>query len=229
MSAKKVADALAGVLADTYLLFTKTQNYHWNVVGPQFHQLHLLFEEQYNELFVGMDEIAERIRQIGFPSPGTLAEFLRLSVLTEGSATSAAGMVADLAACHEKVSSRVQACLDAAESNDDDFTVDLMVRRLGAHGKADWMLRSTLGDEPAAPARATTRPAAKAATPAKAVKPAKKAKAKTKKAEAPKSPVKSVQKPATKAVAAPKTGASKSAQSKPAPAANKKKSKVAMG
>lgn len=221
MSAKKVADALAGVLADTYVLFTKTQNYHWNVVGPNFTALHLLFEGQYNELFAAIDEIAERIRQIGYPAPGTLAELLRLSVITEDSATSAAGMVADLAACNEKVASRAQACLELADQDGDDFTVDLMVRRIGAHGKAKWMLRSTLGDEPVAPAAPVARAAVQKASASKAVK---KPKVKAKKVAAPKVVAKPKAKTAPAAKAAPK----KAVAAKPA-ASGKKKSKVALG
>jgi len=216
MSAKKVADALGGVLADTYVLFTKTQNYHWNVVGPYFHSLHLLFESQYQELFTAIDEIAERIRQIGHPAPGTQAEFLKLTVLSEAEAGSAPGMVADLAACNEKVASRVSACLKVAEADGDDGTVDLMVKRLEALSKAGWMLRATLGEE-ATTEVPVARPAAKSAPVAKTTKVAKaKKKTKTPKAKAPvkaAAAAKPVAKAAAKPVAkaAPKTVAKESA------------------
>lgn len=246
MSAKKVADALSGVLADTYVLFAKTQNYHWNVVGPQFYPLHLLFESQYHELFNALDEIAERIRQIGQESPGTLAEFLRLTVISETSATSAAGMVADLAACNDRVASRSEACLKLAEDDGDDFTVDLMVRRIGAHGKAGWMLRSTLGDEPVGTMPAVTKPVARPVAATKTEKNGKKSKTKVKKVATAKSVVtrtavpspapvaktstKTKSKPAPQAVV---KSAPKSAPKKPASAtqtaSGKKKTRVAMG
>lgn len=162
MSVSNVTAALAGVLSDTYVLQVKTQNYHWNVVGPYFPVLHTLFEGQYNELFAAVDEIAERIRQLGDESPGTMAEFLRLTVISEESATSAAGMVADLAACNAKAIGRLEALLQVAEKAEDDSTQDLAIRRLNAHQKAEWMLKATLGDEATGPqvkAETSTPPA----------------------------------------------------------------------
>lgn len=143
----KVAESLELVLADSYLLLVKTQNYHWNVVGPHFQSLHILFENQYNELFVAIDEIAEQIRQLGTVVNGTMAAFLASSAISEESASSAPGMVADLVACQARIISRINQCMSVAQSAKDDSTVDLMVRRLSAHRKAEWMLRSTLGDE----------------------------------------------------------------------------------
>ncbi|MBS1723183.1 MAG: DNA starvation/stationary phase protection protein [Armatimonadetes bacterium] len=223
MSAKKVAEALSGVLADSYVLQVKTQNYHWNVVGPYFHSLHLLFESQYNELFAAVDEIAERIRQLGFHTPGTLSEFLRLSVVSEASSDAAPGMVADLAACNDKICGRLSAALKAAEDMGDDATVDLMVRRLQAHGKAVWMLRATLGDEATAADVATA--AVTRSKPAQA-KPKKTTKAVAAKAPAP--TAKSVK--AAKPKAAPKQKPKAAKKPKVAPkVSTKPKGKVAMG
>lgn len=225
MSNAKVAEALSGVLADTYVLQTKTQNYHWNVVGPQFHSLHIMFEGQYNELFAGVDEIAERIRQIGQPAPGTMAAFLSLTKLSETSATSAPGMVADLVACHAKVMARLNACLKLASQAGDDSTQDLMIRRLNAHDKAEWMLRATLGDE----SPKSERDVAQAEATTKPVKAKKKAKAKPAPAVV-KSPAPTKVAKVTKAPkAAPPTKkptkAATPAVKKPA----KRKSRVAMG
>lgn len=186
MSATKVTDALCGVLADTYVLQVKTQNYHWNVVGPYFPALHILFENQYNELFAAVDEIAERIRQIGESAPGTMAEFLRLTVVSEAEASSAAGMVADLAACNSKLCGRLGALVEIAEKAEDDSTQDLAIRRLNAHQKAEWMLRATLGEEAATPPQKEEIRAEEAAKPAKETKTAKKVKSKPVSAPAPK-------------------------------------------
>ncbi len=210
MSVKQVTEGLSGVLADTYVLFAKTQNYHWNVVGPQFHALHVMFEEQYNELFLAIDEVAERIRQLGSKTPGTLADFLKLSVVSEVSATSAANMVADLASCNQKVAERAGTCLKYAVEAGDDGTQDLMIRRMAAHEKASWMLRATLGDEP----REASSPVAAPARPSKI--------AKTKKPKGAKS-AKSTAMPV--AVASTPT---KGASTKP-PKSAKKKGRVAMG
>lgn len=233
--ANKVVDGLAGVLADSYVLFTKTQNYHWNVVGPHFHSLHALFSDQYNELFTAIDEIAERIRQLGAVAPGTLAEFLKSTSVDETAAASAPGMLADLAACNEKVTKRASACLKAAQDAGDEGTVDLMVQRLNAHAKATWMLRASLGDvaiEPAAKPMAAL-PTTKKALPKKIKKKAKVAKAAAPVAKpaptkvAPTAPAKA-SKPAAKSKAPaskPKPAATKKA--KPAPA--KPKGRVAVG
>ncbi|MCW5936441.1 MAG: DNA starvation/stationary phase protection protein [Fimbriimonadaceae bacterium] len=161
MNAKKISDALNGVLADTYVLFTKTQNYHWNVVGPNFHSLHEMFEEQYTELFAAIDEIAEQIRQLGVASPGTMADFLRLASISEGDSSLSAGeMVADLVESHDRVIARVHACAHVADKEDDESTEDLMTRRLNAHRKTVWMLSATLGHpSPAQPAEPAALPA----------------------------------------------------------------------
>ena len=220
MSSAKVAKSLSEVLADTYVLQTKTQNYHWNVVGPQFHSLHVMFEQQYTELFAAVDEIAERIRQIGHPAPGTMAEFLVLTSLSEADASSAPGMIADLAACHSKVMARLHSCLKLATEAEDDSTQDLMIKRLNAHDKVEWMLRATLGDEPVA---MTVNPKVASAAAVKATKVKKKVKSK---------PVKPVSKPQAKIPAAPtKTMAKAPAKpvSAPPKKVEKKKGRVALG
>jgi starvation-inducible DNA-binding protein len=139
------AAGLAGVLSDTYTLALKTQNYHWNVTGPDFYSLHGMFEAQYDELFEAADTIAERIRALGFPAPGSFKEFQALTAVQEASGrTAASDMVRDLAAGHRVAARSAKRALAAAEKEDDQATVDLMVERITAHEKAAWMLDSTL-------------------------------------------------------------------------------------
>ena len=220
MGSKKVADALSDVLADTYVLFVKTQNYHWNVVGPDFPGLHALFQTQYEELFLAVDEVAERIRQLGYKAPGTLGAFLKATVLSEGEAANAPGMVADLAVCHERLASRSQATIKVADDAGDEGSVDLMVARRKAHDKTAWMLRATLGEEAGAGSgQSEAKPVAVKAAKVEAkprTKPVKKSK--VKKAAQPK-----VVPAAKKAVTA------KTMPVKAATPAAKKKSRQAMG
>lgn len=137
---------LAGVLADTALLALKTQNYHWNVTGPDFFSLHGLFEAQYEELAEATDELAERIRALGFPAPGSFREFLTLGTVEEAKSgtTAAADMVRDLADGHQAVVRTAKRALPSAEADDDQATADMLVARIAAHEKAAWMLESTL-------------------------------------------------------------------------------------
>jgi len=140
-----VAEAASKLLADTYTLYLKTHNYHWNVTGPMFNTLHTMFEAQYTELALAVDEIAERIRAVGHHAPGSYAEFGGLTSLEEASpGTKALDMVANLAADHGRVAASAKALVDAAEEAGDDVCADLGTRRQEVHEKAAWMLRSHL-------------------------------------------------------------------------------------
>jgi starvation-inducible DNA-binding protein len=142
---KEIADGLARVLADTYTLYLKTHNYHWNVVGPMFNTLHLMFETQYNELALAVDEIAERIRALGEPAPGSYAEFSELSTVTEDTEKpEALEMVRRLVEGHESVARTARSVFPAAEKAGDEPTADLLTQRLQVHEKTAWMLRSML-------------------------------------------------------------------------------------
>ncbi len=139
-----VAGALARLLADTYTLYLKTHGYHWNVMGPQFPALHLMFETQYTELALAVDEIAERIRTIGAPAAGSYREMARLtSVKDEPGAPEAMEMVRRLITAHETVVRTAEAVVAAAEPTGDIATVDLATQRVLVHQKTLWMLRAT--------------------------------------------------------------------------------------
>ena len=141
----EIADGLSRLLADTYTLYLKTHNYHWNVTGPMFRTLHLMFEEEYNELWIAGDLIAERIRSLGHPAPGSYAEFSRrTSIPEEDGVPDASSMIANLVAGHEAVSRTARAVLPAAQSAGDEASVDLLTQRLEVHEKTAWMLRSML-------------------------------------------------------------------------------------
>lgn len=142
---ERIADSLAHVLADTYTLYLRTHSYHWNVEGPMFNTLHLMFMEQYTELWNALDEIAERIRALGFPAPGTYAEFARLTSIEERPGVpEAMEMVRRLVKGHEAVTRTVRKGFPAAEKAGDESTVDLLTQRLQIHEKTAWMLRSLL-------------------------------------------------------------------------------------
>ncbi len=139
-----VADGLARLLADTYTLYLKTHGYHWNVAGPQFRSLHLMFEEQYLEMAAAVDEIAERIRALGPTAPGSYAEMAQLaSVPDEAGAPEAMEMVRRLLAANEAVVRTAKAVVRAAEDVGDPASLDLATRRIAVHEKAIWMLRAT--------------------------------------------------------------------------------------
>lgn len=141
----QVAEALSRVLADTFILYLKTHNFHWNVVGPMFHTLHLMFEEQYNELWLATDAIAERIRALGRIAPGSYREFSQLSYLQETEAVlSAKEMIAELLRDHETCARTARWALSVARTAVDAPTEDLLTQRVMAHEKAAWMLRSIL-------------------------------------------------------------------------------------
>ena len=141
----KIADGLAHLLADTYSLYLKTHNFHWNVEGPMFNTLHVMFMDQYTELWNALDAIAERIRSLGYPAPGTYREFARLTSIddTEG-VPDALEMVRLLVAGHEAVARTARATFPAADKGGDESTADLLTQRLQIHEKTAWMLRSLL-------------------------------------------------------------------------------------
>lgn len=142
---KDIANGLARALADTYVLYLKTQNFHWNVTGPHFHDLHLLFESQYEELAEAVDLLAERIRALGFPTPASFAQFSQLtSIKEEQGVPPANDMVKQLLHDHEKVIKTLYDVIAKPEAANDVSTVDLYTIRLTAHTKAAWMLRSIL-------------------------------------------------------------------------------------
>jgi starvation-inducible DNA-binding protein len=145
---QRVADALSNVMADTFVLYLKTHNFHWNVTGPMFHTLHQMFEEQYNELWLAVDAIAERIRSLGFIAPGSYGEFTRLTYLQEAPlAGNASEMIAELLRDQETAARTARSALAAARAAVDAPTEDLLTQRLAAHEKAAWMLRSLLAEE----------------------------------------------------------------------------------
>ncbi|MCA9396543.1 MAG: DNA starvation/stationary phase protection protein [Candidatus Omnitrophica bacterium] len=138
-----VADGLSRVLADTYTLYLKTHNFHWNVKGPMFQTLHLMFEEQYNELWTAVDLIAERIRSVGFVAPGTYSEFQKLTSIEEESGNiKAEKMISSLVEGQEAVIRTLRKVFPVAEAAQDQVTLDLLTQRLQIHEKTAWMLRS---------------------------------------------------------------------------------------
>jgi len=144
----EIAKGLCHVLADTYTLYLKTHNYHWNVTGPMFHALHAMFEEQYTELWLAGDLLAERIRALGFPAPGSHREFSRLAYVREADGVPAAAeMIKELARDHVTAARTARWALSLARSAVDAPTEDLLTRRLAAHEKAAWMLRSLSAEE----------------------------------------------------------------------------------
>jgi len=146
--AQRVADALSNVLADTFVLYLKTHNFHWNVTGPMFGTLHRMFEEQYNELWLAVDTIAERIRSLGFIAPGSYGEFTKRTYLHEPpSAMNANEMIAELLRDHETTARTARSALAVARTTVDAPTEDLLTQRLAAHEKAAWMLRSLLAED----------------------------------------------------------------------------------
>ncbi len=143
----KIADGLSHVLADSYTLYLKTHNFHWNVTGPMFNTLHTMFETHYNELALAVDEIAERIRALGHFAPGTYKAFAKLSSIDEApeSPPEAMAMVKALAEGHEAVARTARKIFSTVEDAGDEVSVDLLVGRMQYHEKTAWMLRATLG------------------------------------------------------------------------------------
>jgi starvation-inducible DNA-binding protein len=142
---KAVADGLARVLADTYTLYLKTHNFHWNVTGPMFNTLHLMFEGQYTEMAAAVDLVAERIRALGHPAPGSYAQFAKLSAVREETGVPGADeMVRQLVEGQEAVARTAREVFPVAERAGDQVTLDLLTQRLQVHEKNAWMLRSLL-------------------------------------------------------------------------------------
>lgn len=140
-----VVEALSHLLADSYTLYLKTHNYHWNVTGPFFNTLHTLFQSQYEELALAVDEIAERIRALGAFSPGSYAAFAKLTKIREDEThIKSDQMIKNLADDQDKVIAAANAVLKAAEKGGDQATMDLAVRRIQHHEKSKWMLASHL-------------------------------------------------------------------------------------
>ena len=142
---KEIADGLSRLLADTYTLYLKTHNFHWNVTGPMFQTLHLMFEQEYTELATAVDEVAERIRALGFPAPGTYTEFSRLSSIEESEGVpSAEDMIRQLVEGQEAVVRTARSIFPVVEKANDEPTADLLTQRMQVHEKTAWMLRSLL-------------------------------------------------------------------------------------
>ncbi len=139
---EKIAESLKHLLADTYTLYLQTHNFHWNVTGPQFRELHLMFEEHYNELAIAVDDIAERIRTLDVPAPGTYKEFVRLSNIEEVEGIPSANAMVDiLTQSHETVVRTCRDVLKHAQAADDESTAALASDRMRVHEKTAWMLR----------------------------------------------------------------------------------------
>ncbi len=140
-----ISAGLSKVLADTYTLYLQTHNFHWNVTGPLFNTLHLMFEQQYTELATAVDEIAERIRALGFPAPGTYQDYAKLTRVEEVSGVpSAEEMIRILVEGQETVVRTAREVFPLAEKANDEPTADLLTQRMQVHEKTAWMLRSLL-------------------------------------------------------------------------------------
>jgi starvation-inducible DNA-binding protein len=141
----RIAEGLSRLLADSYTLYLTTHNFHWNVTGPMFNTLHQMFEGQYTELSQAVDLIAERIRALGFPAPGSYKEFEKLTSLKQPeNVPNAEGMIQQLLICHEAVAKTARSVVPLAEKASDEPTLDLLTQRLQIHEKTAWMLRSLL-------------------------------------------------------------------------------------
>lgn len=141
----KIAAGLSRLLADNYTLYLQTHNFHWNVTGPMFNTLHLMFETQYNELWLATDLIAERIRSLGFPAPGTYGEYVKLASIKETPGQpKAEEMVRLLVAGNEAVARTARSVFPVVDKANDEATADLLTQRMQVHEKNAWMLRSLL-------------------------------------------------------------------------------------
>ena len=142
---KAVADELSVLLAESYTLYLKTHSYHWNVTGPMFHGLHMLFETQYTELAVAVDDIAERIRALGVKAPGSYKAYAKLSTVKDDDTfPDSRTMLANLAADHAMVAERANKVLKLAQQHEDEGTASLASARIEIHEKTVWMLRAHL-------------------------------------------------------------------------------------
>jgi len=142
---KEIADGLSRLLADSYTLYLMTHNFHWNVTGPQFNSLHLMFMGQYTEQWNALDQIAERIRALGHPAPGTYQQFVRLASIKEVEGVPAANdMIRHLVAAQEATARTARRLFAVVDKANDQPTADLLTQRLDVHEKTAWMLRSLL-------------------------------------------------------------------------------------
>ncbi len=142
---KEIAEALGHLLADSYMLYLKTHNYHWNVTGMNFQSLHAMFEEQYTELAEAIDDIAEQIRSLGHFAPGSFKEFSKMTTITEEEGLpDDRTMVKKLQEANEAVIRTARKALPACEEAGDEATLDLVTERIRTHSKVAWMLRSHL-------------------------------------------------------------------------------------
>jgi len=142
---KKIVDGLAELLADSYTLYQMTHNFHWNVTGPQFNSLHQMFMTQYTEQWTALDLIAERIRALGYPAPGTYRQFAKLASIKEVEGVpSANDMIRHLVAAQEATARTARRLFPIVSAADDQPTADLLTQRLEVHEKTAWMLRSLL-------------------------------------------------------------------------------------
>ncbi len=140
---KAIADGLSRLLADSYTLYLKTHNFHWNVEGPMFNTLHLMFEGQYTELALAVDLIAERIRSLGHPAPGSYRAFADLTSIAEATDKVAAeDMIRQLARDHETVAKTARSVFPLCDAANDEPTADLLTQRMQLHEKTAWMLRA---------------------------------------------------------------------------------------
>ena len=145
---KKIVDGLSKLLADSYILYLKTHNFHWNVEGPMFNTLHLMFMDQYTELWNALDLVAERIRALGSYAPGSYKKFAQLSSFPEADEhVPAKEMIKQLLHGHETVAKTVRTIFPVAEAGSDEATLDLLTQRLQIHEKTAWMLRSMLAEK----------------------------------------------------------------------------------
>lgn len=143
--AGSMADGLAHLLADTYILYVKTQNFHWNVTGAFFFSFHKMFEEQYDQLADAVDTIAERMRALKVIAPASLGEFLALTSLEEADGNHTADeMIGELLHDHEKLAQNITTLFGVAQYAGDEVTLDMLIQRKTEHEKTAWMLRSTL-------------------------------------------------------------------------------------
>ena len=144
----QIAEGLGRVLADSYTLYLKTHHYHWNVTGPMFNTLHLMFEQQYTELALAVDMIAERIRALGFPAPGSYREFAELTTVAEDPPDPDANeMIRDLVRAQETLVRTARSLFPAIDKAGDEATADLLTQRMQVHEKNAWMLRSMLEEQ----------------------------------------------------------------------------------
>lgn len=142
---KKIAEGLSRLLADTYTLYLKTHNFHWNVTGPMFNTLHVMFEQQYTEMAMAVDLVAERIRALGFPAPGSFSSYAKLSSIKEETGVpEAKAMIKQLVEGQEAVARTARSLFSVVEKASDEPTADLLTQRLQVHEKNAWMLRSLL-------------------------------------------------------------------------------------